>query len=111
MTLLPIDDNNQTIPALRLKSGGAHSVAATTTASASNTTGFDAGTRVISLYASGNVYIAFGDAGVEATTSDHYFPSGVYYDFAIGGGAVGQSSHIGILAADANCTVYISEKI
>jgi hypothetical protein len=110
MTILPIDDNNNIIPALRLRSGGAQAVAATTAASATNATAFDAGTRVVSLYASGNVYVAFGGADVAATTGDHYFPTGVYYDFAIGGGRVGQYSHVAVLAADSNCTLYVSEK-
>jgi hypothetical protein len=110
MTILPIDDNNNIIPALRLRSGGAQAISATTSGSARNATALHADTRIVSLYASGNVYIAFGDASVTATASDHYFPTGVYYDFAVGGGKVGQYTHVAVRAADSDCTLYVSEK-
>jgi hypothetical protein len=112
MTYLPLDDDMHAIPALRLKAtGGAHAITAAAT-SARNSTAFNADTRVVSVYATGNVYLRFGGASVTASASDHYFPTGVYYDFAIGGGGkVGQFSHIAVLRADsADCSVYISEK-
>ena len=109
MTYLPLDKDDHPIPALRLRSGGAHTVSATATA-ARNTTAFNADTRVVSIYATGPVYIAFGDNTVTATSSDHYYPSGLYYDFAIGGGKVGQDGYISVLRADTDCAVYISEK-
>ena len=72
---------------------------------------FDADTKVISVYASVPVYLKMGDVGVSATTSDHYFPAGVYYDFAIEGAASVHYSHIAALRADGvDGTVYISEK-
>jgi hypothetical protein len=110
-TLLPVDADNKTIPALRLKSGGAHILAVTGT-SARNSTAFHADTKVISLYATGPVFIKFGDNTVTATTADHYFPAGVYYDVAIsGGGKKGaQYTHMAFIRADADCTLYISEK-
>ncbi|NBX66307.1 MAG: hypothetical protein EBQ96_04855 [Proteobacteria bacterium] len=83
---------------------------AATATSARNTTAFNAATRVVSVYASGPVYLRFGDSTVTASTSDHFFPSGLYYDFAIGGGKVGQSTNLAVLRADTDCTVYISEK-
>ena len=67
-------------------------------------------TRIISLYATVPVYIKFGDSSVTATTADHYFPSGVYYDFAIGGGAVPQYGYVAALRVSADGTLYISEK-
>lgn len=108
-TLLPTDLNNNAIPAVRLKNNGAHIINASAV-SACNATAFDSDTRLVSLYTTGPVYIRFGDEMVMATASDHYFPAGIYYDFAIGGGAVIQYSHIAVLAADSDCTVYISEK-
>ena len=108
-TLLPTDLNNNAIPAVRLKNDGAHIINASAV-STRNTNAFDSDTRLVSLYATGPVYICFGDNAVTATANDHYFPAGVYYDFAIGGGAVIQYSHIAALAADGDCTVYISEK-
>lgn len=109
-TLLPKDADNNPIPALRLKSGGAHQIAATAS-TARNTTGFDMETRVIGVYADGPVYVALGDNTVEATDEDHYLPEGFYYDLAISGGAKGpQATYLAVLAVDGNCTVYISEK-
>jgi hypothetical protein len=110
MTYLPRDNDNEIIPALRLNPNGAHSIDATTT-STRNTTAFDNDTRVISLYATGAVYIQCGDNTVTTSTSDHYFPAGVYYDLAIGGDKTLHTPHIAVVAADSDCTVYISEKI
>lgn len=110
-TLLPKDADNNTIPALRMKSGGAHSLTATAT-SARNTAAFHEDTKVVSLYATGAVYVKFGDVSVTATTDDHYFPAGVYYDVAIGGGS-GKGAfhtHVAVLRVDSDCSVYISEK-
>ncbi len=110
MTTLPLDSEQYPIPTLRLKvTGGAHTIAATAT-TARNTTAFDAGTRVVSLYATGPVYVRFGGASVTATTTDHFFPAGMYYDFAIGGGKVGLFTNVAVLRADTDCTVYVSEK-
>lgn len=108
-TFLPTDMDDNVIPAVRLKQGGAHSISVTGT-SARNATAFNAETRIVGLYATGPVYVKFGDATVSATTSDHYFPSGVYYDFSIGGGKVGHYTHIAALQADTACTLHISEK-
>jgi len=110
MTSLPLDIDNNPIPALRLKvTDGAHAIAATAT-SARNATAFNAGTRVVSIYATGPVYLRFGDGSVVATASDHYYPTGVYYDFSIGGGKAGFTDHVAVLRVSTDCTVYISEK-
>lgn len=109
-TLLPKDADNNPIPALRLKSGGAHQITAGAV-SAVNAVPFDAKTKVIGLYADGPVYIALGNADIEASATDHYLPEGVYYDIAISGGAKGpHATHLAVLAAAAGCTLYISEK-
>jgi hypothetical protein len=110
MTLLPVDSNNNPIPAMRLRSGGAHSIAATAT-SARNTTAFDADTKIVSVYATVPVYLKMGNSSVSATTADHYFPAETYYDFAIAGDSGAQASHIAVLRASGDGTVYISEKI
>jgi len=108
-TLLPRDSENNIIPAVRLKASGAHAISATAS-SARNATGFGADTQVISLYATVPVYVKFGTSGVTATASDHYFPAGVYYDFSIGGGKVGHYTHMAVIRASSDGTVYISEK-
>ncbi|MCB9987914.1 MAG: hypothetical protein H6868_01120 [Rhodospirillales bacterium] len=108
-TILPTDSNDHVIPAIRLKDGGAHAISVSA-ASARNAAAFDSETRIVGLYATGPVYIKCGDSSVTATTNDHYFPEGVYYDLAIGGDKVNQYTHIAALAADTNCILYISEK-
>lgn len=109
MTTLPRDRDNTPIPALRLNPNGAHTIAVTSTA-ARNATAFDDDTRVISLYATDNIFIKFGDATVTATSSDHFFPAGLYYDIAIGGDKVMHATHISALAESGDCELYISEK-
>ncbi len=109
-TLLPKDADNNPIPALRLKTGGAHKISATSSSSR-NATAFNIDTKVVGLYASGPVYIAQGGATVTATTNSHYLPEGLYYDLAISGGQKGpHATHIAALAVGDNCTLYISEK-
>lgn len=110
-TLLPKDADNNIIPALRLRDNGAHSIAITNS-SARNSAAFDDDSKVISLYATTPAYIAFGDDTVVATTSDHYFPAGVYYDIAISGGSNkgAQNLYVAALRTDTNGTLYISEK-
>lgn len=94
-----------------MKDDAAHSVAVSAT-SARNASAFDEDTKVISLYATGPVYLKFGDSSVSAGTSDHYFPADTYYDVAIsGGGGKGvRYTHVAALRADQDCTLYISEK-
>lgn len=108
-TFLPHDSNDTPIPALRLKNSGAHALSATSS-SVRNSTAFDAATRVVSLYAAQPVYVKFGDFSVTATTSDHYFPAGVYYDFAIGGDNTAHYTHLAVLAVGSDGSVYVSEK-
>ncbi len=108
-TIMPTDENNNPIPALRLRDLAAHKITVTAT-SARNTTAFNTGTRVVSLYATGPVYVRFGGSGVTATTNDHYFPANVYYDIAIGGEESAQTLYVAALRADTDCMLYISEK-
>ena len=110
-TLLPKDADNNIIPALRLTDGGSHQMTATASA-VSNSTPFNQTTKVISLYSTEPIYIKFGETGVMATNTDHFFPAGTYYDIAISGGA-GKGPHsafISALAVSADASVFISEK-
>lgn len=108
-TLLPTDVDDNPIPAVRMKDSGAHSIT-TSGVSARNVTAFDDETRLISLYATEDVYLKFGDSSVTATVSDHFFPKNVYYDLAIGGDRTNQYTHVAALQVSAAGTVYISEK-
>lgn len=109
-TKLPLDVNDNPIPALRLKNGGAH-VVVSGSSSARNSVAFDSDTRVVSLYASEPVYVAFGDSSVTASASDHYFPAGLYYDVSLGGDGAPHATHIAVLQVSAAGSVYVSEKI
>lgn len=108
-TLMPKDSDNNSIPALRLKNNGAHSINVSST-SARNSTAFGTDTRVISLYATVPVYLKLGDNTVTATSSDHYFPAGVYYDIAISSGKSAHNTNIAALRASNDGVLYISEK-
>ena len=108
-TLLPQDLNDNPIPALRMKSGGAHSIAAGGS-SARNSTAFEADTQIVSLYADVPVYIAFGDSSITASSADHYLPAGLYYDVSIGGDHSAHYTHIAVLQVSSAGTLYISEK-
>ena len=108
-TMLPMDADNNPIPAVRLKGNDAHAITTSAT-SVRNSTAFDADTRIVSLYATEDVFVRFGDNTVTATTSDHFFPKGVYYDFAIGGDKVDQYTYVAALQASTAGTLYISEK-
>jgi len=108
-TILPQDIDGNPIPAIRLRDNGAHVINVTGT-TARNSAAFDEDTRIVSLYATEPVYIAFGGASIEATTSDHYFPAGTYYDFSIGGDKASHYTHVAALAVNTAGTLYISEK-
>ncbi|MDP7143378.1 MAG: hypothetical protein QF692_03095 [Alphaproteobacteria bacterium] len=108
-TIMPQDIDGHPIPAVRLKEGGAHTIS-TGASSARNITAFDPETRIVSLYATEPVYIRFGASGVDATSSDHYFPAGTYYDVSIGGDKATHYTHIAALAVNTAGTLYISEK-
>ena len=109
MTSLPRDADNNPIPALRLRPEGAHIIMAGAV-SGRTATPFNPATRVVSVYATGPVFLAFGDENVTANGTDHYFPSGVYYDFAIGGDKTLQTRFLAAVAESAECRVHISEK-
>ena len=108
-TLLPQDSDSNVIPAMRLMTDGAHHISSTSS-SARNSTGFNADTRIVSLYATEAVYLKFGGSSVTATSSDHYFPANTYYDVAVGGDRTGHYTHVGVLRVSADGDVYISEK-
>ncbi len=108
-TFLPQDSNENPIPALRLRNSGAHSIT-TSVSSARNAAAFDLSTRIVSLYVDQPVYIRFGDSTVTASSSDHYFPAGVYYDFSIGGDHTAHYTHMAALAVSTGGLAYISEK-
>lgn len=110
MTTLPRDNDNMPIPALRILPGGAHIIDATNDGSTRNMIAFNPDTRIVSLYATGAVWVKFGDNSVTASATDHYYPAGLYYDFAIGGGKALHTGYLAVRGIEGECTVYVSEK-
>lgn len=108
-TILPQDSNDNPIPALRMKNEGAHQITIGPSSSR-NSTALNDHTQIISIYSDVAVYLAFGDSSVTATTSDHFFPAGVYYDVSIGGDKSAHYTHIAALQVSSAGTLYISEK-
>jgi len=108
-TKLPLDSNDNPIPALRFKNDAAH-VINFSTSSVRNSAAFDADTRVVSVYATQNMYVRFGDSSVTADANDHFFPAGQYYDVAIGGDGAGHHTHISAIRVDTDGVLYVSEK-
>lgn len=109
-TLLPRDDDNHPIPALRLRPGGAHQLAVTTGASARTATAFQAGTRVIGVVGDVDIYLQTGDATVTASATDHFLPAGLYADLSLGGSGSLRDSHLAVRALAEAGTVHVSEK-
>ncbi len=109
-TQLPTDENGHPIPALRFMPAGAHVL--TVGATSTRVGPFNAKTRVISIFATGPVFLSSGDATVVAASSDHFFPAGTYYHASLGGDLQGRDRHgyLAALRADSDCTLYISEK-
>lgn len=108
-TYLPLDERKNAIPALRMNGDKAHTISISSS-STRNSTAFDDQTHVISLYATEDIYLRFGDSSVTATSSDHFFPAGVYYDVSLGDEANGHATHIAVLRVSGDGTLYISEK-
>jgi hypothetical protein len=110
-TRMPRDDNSQSIPVLRFRTGGAQqsSIDSSTPVSVS----LPGGTRVITLLCSVNAYFETGLAGVSATTSSHYIPAGLPFDMALGSDLSdtdGYHTTVSILAVSTSGTAYISER-
>lgn len=109
MTSMPKDADNFPIPALRFRTSGAHAISVTAT-SARNTTPFSTSAKVVSLYATGPVFLKFGNSAITASSTDHYFPGGVYYDVAIVGDKEARHDYVAAIRAESDCTLYVSEK-
>jgi hypothetical protein len=110
MSLLPIDLDNQPIQVLGLKrTDGVHQIAISAT-SARNTTGFNATTRVISIFATVDCFVEQGDESVIATTSRHLVPAGIYLDLDIGGGKTSENPYLAVISSGPTGTLFISER-
>lgn len=108
-TLMPRDDDLVPIPALRLRPGGAHQLAVGAV-SATTVQPFPPGTRVISVFATGPVFLRTGTAGVTASPTDHFIPPNTYLDLSLGNPHTEVHTHVAAIRASTDCTLYISER-
>lgn len=110
-TRMPRDDNSQSIPVLRFRTGGAQVISLSDTAARSSA--FSGGTRVITLTTTAAAFFETGGASVTATTSSNYIPAGIPFDMALGADLSDTDSyhtHISIILASGTGTAYISER-
>ena len=110
-TRMPRDDNSQSIPVLRFRTGGAQALSISDTAARSNA--FSGGTRVITLTTTVAAHFETGGSSVTATTSSNYIPAGIPFDMALGADLSdtdGYHTHISIILASGSGTAYISER-
>jgi len=110
-TRMPRDDNSQSIPVLRFRTGGAQTLSLSDTAARSSA--FSSGTRVITVTCSVASFFRTGGSDVTATTSDHYIPAGIPFDMALGSDMSDTDayhSYISIITSGATGTAYISER-
>ena len=106
-TQIPCDSDGVPIPALRLRSDGSHALAVT---AASGRIGpFDPETRVVTVFATGALFLRSGDTGATAAASDHYLPEGIYLTLSLGGAKAARHTHLAAIRATADCTLYVSE--
>ena len=105
---LPRDDSGAWVQVLRLLAGAAQTVAIGA-GSSRNATGFTSTSRVIEVYATVDCYIRQGDGTVTATTSDSFLPSSHGRLYSLGGDKQAQATHLAVIRATSDGTLYISE--
>lgn len=110
-TRMPRDDNSQSIPVLRFRTGGAHQAAIDSITATSIT--IPAGTRIITLICSVNSYFETGTEGIQATSSSHFIPAGLPFDMSLGSDLSdidGYHNVVSVIAVSGTGIVYISER-
>ena len=109
-TTLPIDSNSNPIPVLSILPDGGQKVAVTA-ASARNATNFQTETRVVSLYATEDMYIQFGNATVTSNVNTAFFlAKGVYKDFAVNDRDELKFLRVAAIRATVDGTLYVHER-
>lgn len=104
----PAEVDGGIIQVMRAKAGAAHqiSIAATTDR---NSSAFATGSRVIEIYADVACYFQTGDNTVTASATDHYLPAQQARVYALGGDKQTQHTHIAVIRASGDGTLWISE--
>lgn len=109
-TNMGLDNRGNTIPLLSLRPEGAHQVSVTDT-TAANDTAFDEATIVVTLFATEDMYIEFGDDTVEATDESHFLAKGIYMDYIIRDRQDLSFDYVAALQVTTAGTLYISERL
>ena len=119
-SLLPTDGRGNEIPVLSYRStdGTANTFASTVTTSAVRLGPFSKDVQVITMYSNADVHFITGNNTVTATTSSHFFPEGLYYDFNVyyGGNqfsTLGGNQYISLITSDSSkdANVHVSERM
>jgi len=111
-TRMPRDDNSQSIPLLRFRTGGSQHLSinsSTPTLSAV----FPAGARVITLVCTVDAYFETGRETVVASASSHFIPAGVPYDMSLGSDLStidAYHNYISVISASSSGVAHISER-
>ena len=110
MSKQPKDDANVAIPVLSLKFNGGQQI--TSGADSQRSTAFEPTTKVITVYATEDIFVEIGDDSVEANQStSHYIPSGIPYDLALGTDLnERQERFLAVIQVSTSGTVYVSER-
>lgn len=106
-TRMPRDDNSQSIPVLRYKTGSCQRVSISSTPAQ-----VSIGGRVITLVCTVDAQFETGNSLVEASAESHYAPAGFPIDIAVGSDLSDRDdyhSHISI-RSDSSGFAYISER-
>lgn len=111
-TRMPRDDNSQSIPVLRFRTGGAQHLTISSGAP-TRSSAFPAGTRVITVICTVDAHFETGGSSVDASTSSHYIPAGVPFDMALGSDLSTIDSYhnyISVIAVTGSGIAHISER-
>lgn len=111
-TRMPRDDNSQSIPVLRFRTGGAQHLNISSGAPTLSAQ-LPVGTRIITLICTVDAFFETGGSGVSATSSSHFIPAGVPFDMALGSDLSkvdGYHSYISVLSASGSGVAHISER-
>lgn len=111
-TTLPRDSQGNPIPVLGVLPGGGKKVAVGA-ASARTATDFAKDVQVITLYATENMHIEFGDATAVALNdgTSHYLVKGVYRDFAVNDRGELSFTRVAAIRDTADGTLYVTQRV
>lgn len=109
-TTMPKDSQGNIIPALSILPAGGQKVAVTAT-SARTANDFKAGTQVITVYATEDMYLELGDSAVVAlNTTSFFLAKGIYYNIVVNDLNELKFTRIAAIRATADGTLYVHER-